>query len=1017
MFHLVFVSLHCGESLKVAAVPTSIESMIISANLPSGAGTKYRGHSLARKINVREGTASIVMSDDTMTAPKVIIDGLRVRDVSDVSPADSYEDRRPKLVSRLRWMLDIEFLRDLPGEAALQEVSQTLSEQLSHWVECLCHKRADLAVLVCCPRGSNVGNSTSQDIMALLKRFAPRPGLRACFNQCTVVADTHSHLETVKQYLDEFGTTIDFHRVDFASDLVEQGLQVASFDLVVAIGFVLEHDSTYTGSSKLLLSALVRDHGWLVTDSDFEAEKVSTTPDFESASLNVNIEKHLTLVNSPSSNKHGATTINRITYGDKSTSRGKMYSQLVGVKDVVILMPDSPSSTLSAIRNQIASDLESHKIFAVSTTLAELATHHRKTIISLLEIETPFMINMVETEFGMLKKVCASNDYILWVGGAAKDFSPATGVLRVLRNELPQIRIPHLQTSDSFVLDKIRAVNLILRIFARTVQVFEETSDMEFAERSGQICIPRLVADDSLDTELCAVSENPLPVTSEICQPHRPLKLTVASPGAIDSLVWSDDSRLGAELPEDEVEFKVTAVPLHAADLENILGNTAMPVVGLEAFGIVTRVGSKVNRVRPGQTVVAVGQNTCTTIFRQHEELVVPVADAMSASNLAYSPLTIMTAFHILDLAQIQKGERVLVHSAGSAVAEIAVQLAKHVGAEVFVSVHSSDVRESLSRLYGISQDHIFELHETNLASELQLATNGQGVDVILNSTTGTVCQASWQCLAEFGRFIDYSLGSGAALLDHQGQVSYHRVDMERSIVKRRSVAVRALREAYKLVNEGIIGQVDNLQRFPASKVANALEWLQQKPNSNLVLLELNETAQVRCIPVKPASPELDSNACYLVVGGLGGLGPGIVTTLIECGARHILTLSRSGLKTEQQRLCVQRWQDLGCRVDTLSCDCADVDQLKSVIDRAYREGWKIKGVIQSAVVLKVRIYPLPHEIVVLTVPGFSIRDNVLREMASSNTTQDSRHAEPSRYVATGSRFLHYALFSLEHRW
>jgi NADPH:quinone reductase-like Zn-dependent oxidoreductase len=119
-------------------------------------------------------------------------------------------------------------------------------------------------------------------------------------------------------------------------------------------------------------------------------------------------------------------------------------------------------------------------------------------------------------------------------------------------------------------------------------------------------------------------------------------------------------------------------------------------------------------------------------------------------------PLVFATAIHaLLDIARLEKGESVLIHSAAGGVGLAAIQIAKLVGAEIFATVSTEAKREFLINEFGLRTDHILDSHGSGFLPVVMEATAGKGVDVILNSLSRDQLHAGFSALAELGRFVD----------------------------------------------------------------------------------------------------------------------------------------------------------------------------------------------------------------------------------------------------------------------
>lgn len=88
-------------------------------------------------------------------------------------------------------------------------------------------------------------------------------------------------------------------------------------------------------------------------------------------------------------------------------------------------------------------------------------------------------------------------------------------------------------------------------------------------------------------------------------------------------------------------------------------------------------------------------------------------------------------------------------------VGQAAVQLAKYIGAEIFVTAGTRQKRQLLIDEYGIHPDHVFDSQNLSFAKGVMRMTGGRGVDVVLNSLSGEALRRTWECISTFGRFVE----------------------------------------------------------------------------------------------------------------------------------------------------------------------------------------------------------------------------------------------------------------------
>jgi len=93
-----------------------------------------------------------------------------------------------------------------------------------------------------------------------------------------------------------------------------------------------------------------------------------------------------------------------------------------------------------------------------------------------------------------------------------------------------------------------------------------------------------------------------------------------------------------------------------------------------------------------------------------------------------------------------------LIHAAAGGVGQMAIQIAQMVGAQVIATVGSPAKRQLLKDSFGLQDDQIFSSRDESFVEGVNKMTGGRGVDVALNSLAGPLLQATWNCMAAFGR-------------------------------------------------------------------------------------------------------------------------------------------------------------------------------------------------------------------------------------------------------------------------
>ncbi len=230
--------------------------------------------------------------------------------------------------------------------------------------------------------------------------------------------------------------------------------------------------------------------------------------------------------------------------------------------------------------------------------------------------------------------------------------------------------------------------------------------------------------------------------------------------GSVDKLALEEvpDTAPG----DNQVLIETRAIGLNFPDLLVIEGKyQVLPPLpfspGKELAGMVKSVGAKVSQVKPGDRVMAlVEYGACAEAVNAPAANCYRIPDSLGFIDAAAMGVIYQTAHYALfDRGQLQAGEWVLVNGASGAVGIAALQLAKANGARVVAGVRGDAQADSVSR-HGV--DHVVRLDRPDLKNSLRdqvrTATNGHGVDVVIDPIGGDVFDASLRALAWRGRLV-----------------------------------------------------------------------------------------------------------------------------------------------------------------------------------------------------------------------------------------------------------------------
>ncbi|KAJ5087235.1 polyketide synthase [Penicillium angulare] len=629
-------------------------------------------------------------------------------------------------------------------------------------------------------------------------------------------------------------------------------------------------------------------------------------------------------------------------------SRSRLESELA-TETYCILEPSTPSPQVQEASQTIVSSLTSQGIDAITLPwTTELSKLKGKSLISLVELEDSIWKKFSPEEFDHLKSLLLQSSRMLWVSmGDGTVLQVAVGYLRVLQNENPHLDLRYLQLEQTT--DLHRTADVVVKTATLP------TSDREYVETDGMLCINRWIPRDDLGG-LIATS-NDVEGREYVKLGEAPSGLKIVSQSDSNKAFYFDvDEQFGAELCADEVEIEVKAIAINDYSVTNSDRNAHS---SKEFSGIVSKIGKDCKKFTVGNRVCAVGAGPYKTFFRVKEENCVSIPDETRFEEAAAWPLSFATAYHVVyEVGRIQSGNTILVQCAASSVGQAVIQLAQLQGATVIATVSTTQEIHAVESL-GVDRRHILSDSDSSLPEAITRLTNTKDVDVILNlSLTGEPLRQMWHSIATSGVFIDTMTSddvAGSSFLDmgpFRRGASYSVLDMETLIQTNPPVLSQALASLSEAFSTQIIKSLRGLNTVSSTNVAEAFEQAHTQSSVGRVVMAFRSEDHIS-VPTHVINPlSLEKNATYLLVGGLGGLGRSLARLLVSNGARNIACISRSGNDSPLAPALRQELSDKGVRVEIYACDVSDERGMKRVLSQCAEEMPPIRGVVQSAVVL-----------------------------------------------------------------
>lgn len=218
----------------------------------------------------------------------------------------------------------------------------------------------------------------------------------------------------------------------------------------------------------------------------------------------------------------------------------------------------------------------------------------------------------------------------------------------------------------------------------------------------------------------------------------------------------------------------------------------ASPVLGLEVSGTIAATGDGVTEWQTSDRVTALVPGGGYAEFCLAPAVhVLPIPANMSLANAAALPEVWFTVWaNLIDLGQLKRGERLLVHGGSSGIGLCAIQLAKHVGAECIVTV-GSEAKAIFCEGFGAK--HAINYRTEDFARKVLEYTKNEGVEVVLDMVGVPYFQRNLGALRRDGRLVSIAFLQGS-----KGEVDLLPIMMKRltltgSTMRARSVAEKAI--------------------------------------------------------------------------------------------------------------------------------------------------------------------------------------------------------------------------------
>ncbi|MFG2757960.1 SDR family NAD(P)-dependent oxidoreductase [Streptomyces wuyuanensis] len=515
------------------------------------------------------------------------------------------------------------------------------------------------------------------------------------------------------------------------------------------------------------------------------------------------------------------------------------------------------------------------------------------------------------------------------------------GLVRVLAYEHPELRATLVDTGgDEAALGDVAA------------ELLAQRAEDEVAFRGGCRYVARLEYAPLTDDEHLAATTRPVRYGQDR------FRLRAGRFGDLSSLELVTSTGRGPR--EGEVEIQVAAAAVNFRDVLTAMGllgtdEDTRERIGFECAGTVTAVGRNVNNRRVGDRVIAVdlrggGFGSFVTV---PEHSIAPIPAGMDPARAAALPAAYITAWYALrHVARLNSGEQILIHSATGGTGLAAVAVAQMLGARVLATAGSPEKRDLLR---GLGIEHVMDSRTLQFAEETRAATQGTGVDVVLNSLSGPAIRAGLETLRPFGRFVelgvrDIHADTPVGLAAFRDNITLSTVDLIQLQREKPELFTHMLDEVLTEIDHGRLAPLPH-RTFPLDRATEAFRLMAGAGHTGKLVLTV--PAEGHTSARTPGAPSaVTRGSAYIVTGGLSGVGLETARWIAGQGAAHVVLNGRSPAGEATERV-LGRLRGRGTRVTVVLGDIAEPGTADRLVSAATADGLPLRGIAHAAMVLR----------------------------------------------------------------
>lgn len=650
----------------------------------------------------------------------------------------------------------IDFSAVMKDDRLLDEFWDIFSADISYqlaasYVNLIGHKKPDISIL-------EFGVGTGQIAKIFLDNLLSLDGAPHC-GKYTFAHESTAVLEDTLKRLEAWSEWIDCKPLDFGKSFPKQGFEEHSFDVII-----LPHGLCTARCEQNALNKihdLLSPSGYLIAINPFDP-KENVLKNLLFSALHCLSADEFCLGQGGWTKSQwveilqGAQFTEVDTFAERDSEKSH---QFIVAKSRKIQALTGRFSIICEDEAGIARNLvaELQKISCdVTVTHVEDVECKDRVCLVLDTSQTSILSAPSERTFNKIKAMLTHSGGVLWItcGGTIEPTNPNAGlVLGFARTARAESGVKPIVTFDLDArnpLSDSHAAKVIASLLATRFSRGCPDEDMEYAERNGNILIPRVV--ESLHASKIMDGIDHTEILSK--QPFHLLEQPLRLSRKVDSPGFVSDSRM-SELPFGYVGITVHCFSLNEWDIHSEkIGWDTEDTIGMECSGIVYKIGPGVHRLNIGDRVACLGAGTARSFYHDRESVFQRIDDDMSFEVASAIPLAFTIAGYVVDhLSLVESNDAILVHDGGSHFGQAIVETYLLKNARVFATVQNSTQKELLGTRFGIPTERVFIDGQDDVVKGMSRLTDGKKANIVVTFETAQDRKLQ-NCTAPFGRFI-----------------------------------------------------------------------------------------------------------------------------------------------------------------------------------------------------------------------------------------------------------------------